>query len=432
MARRLPLALRIYQLASAAGSPVASQVLARRLQRGKEHPERIAERRGEASLKRPQGPLIWVHGASVGEMLAAVPLIARLREQGFGVLVTSGTVTSATLAEQRLPDGTLHQFLPLDAPRFVGRFLNHWRPGLALFVESDLWPNLILETAKRRIPMILVNGRLSLRSFTRWRLVPGTIAALLARFDLCLAQSAGDARRYAELGAPRVSSTGNLKLDTAPPPVDAAEFKRLKEIIGARPLIAAASTHAGEEAAIIAAHRRLMAKFPRLLTVIVPRHPDRGPSIAEIAKVAGLSVRLRSQRVQPMPDIDVYVADTLGELGLFYRLAPIVFMGGSLASHGGQNPIEAIRLGAAVLHGPHVWNFAEIYSALDEAHGAVCVADEEALTERLGAWLADPAARKAVADQGAATVEQLGGALQRTIAALDPYLMQLRLEQRAS
>ncbi len=432
MARRLPLALRIYQLASAAGSPVASQVLARRLQRGKEHPERIAERRGEASLKRPQGPLIWVHGASVGEMLAAVPLIARLREQGFGVLVTSGTVTSATLAEQRLPDGTLHQFLPLDAPRFVGRFLNHWRPGLALFVESDLWPNLILETAKRRIPMILVNGRLSLRSFTRWRLVPGTIAALLARFDLCLAQSAGDARRYADLGAPRVSWTGNLKLDTAPPPVDAAEFKRLKEIIGARPLIAAASTHAGEEAAIIAAHRRLMAKFPRLLTVIVPRHPDRGPSIAEIAKVAGLSVRLRSQRVQPMPDIDVYVADTLGELGLFYRLAPIVFMGGSLASHGGQNPIEAIRLGAAVLHGPHVWNFAEIYSALDEAHGAVCVADEEALTERLGAWLADPAARKAVADQGAATVEQLGGALQRTIAALDPYLMQLRLEQRAS
>ncbi len=432
MARRLPLALRIYQLASAAGSPVAGQVLASRLQRGKEHPERLAERRGEASLKRPRGPLIWVHGASVGEMLAAVPLIARLRDQGFGVLVTSGTVTSAALAEQRLPDGTLHQFIPLDAPRFVGRFLEHWQPGLALFVESDLWPNLILETAKRRIPMILINGRLSERSFSRWRLVPGTIAALLARFDLCLAQSAADAQRYADLGAPRVSSTGNLKLDVPPPPVDEAEFKRLKEIIGTRPVIAAASTHPGEEAAVTAAHRRLRAKFPRLLTMIVPRHPDRGASIAEIAKVAGLSVTLRSQRAKPMPGIDVYVADTLGELGLFYRLAPIVFMGGSLASHGGQNPIEAIRLGAAVLHGPHVWYFAEIYSTLDAAQGAEAIADDEALAERLGAWLADPAARKAVADKGAATVTQLGGALQKTLAALDPYLMQLRLEQRAS
>lgn len=431
MARRLPLALRIYQLASAAGSPVAGQVLASRLQRGKEHPERLAERRGEPSLTRPQGPLIWVHGASVGEMLAVVPLIARLREQGFGVLVTSGTVTSAALAEQRLPDGTLHQFIPLDAPRFVDRFLNHWRPGLALFVESDLWPNLILETARRRIPMILINGRLSARSFSRWRLIPGAIAALLARFDLCLAQSAADARRYADLGAPRVSSTGNLKLDVPPPPVDEAEFKRLKDIIGTRPVIAAASTHPGEEAAITAAHRRLRTKFPRLLTVIAPRHPDRGASIAEIATIAGLSATLRSQRAQPMPGIDVYVADTLGELGLFYRLAPIVFMGGSLASHGGQNPIEAIRLGAAVLHGPHVWNFAEIYSALDKAHGAERIADEEALTARLGAWLADPAARKAVADAGAATVEQLGGALQKTLAALDPYLMQLRLEQRA-
>ncbi len=431
MARRLPLALRIYQLASAAGSPVAGQVLASRLLRGKEHPERLAERRGEPSLTRPQGPLIWVHGASVGEMLAVVPLIARLREQGFGVLVTSGTVTSAALAEQRLPDGTLHQFIPLDAPRFVDRFLNHWRPGLALFVESDLWPNLILETARRRIPMILINGRLSARSFSRWRLIPGAIAALLARFDLCLAQSAADARRYADLGAPRVSSTGNLKLDVPPPPVDEAEFRRLKEIIGTRPVIAAASTHPGEEAAITAAHRRLRTKFPRLLTVIAPRHPDRGASIAEIATIAGLSATLRSQRAQPMPGIDVYVADTLGELGLFYRLAPIVFMGGSLASHGGQNPIEAIRLGAAVLHGPHVWNFAEIYSALDKAHGAERIADEEALTPRLGAWLADPAARKAVADAGAATVEQLGGALQKTLAALDPYLMQLRLEQRA-
>ena len=432
MAPRLPLALRLYQLASAAGSPIAGQVLASRLNRGKEHPERLSERRGEATLPRPAGPLIWVHGASVGEMLAAVPLVERLRAENFAVLVTSGTVTSAALAEQRLPDGALHQFVPLDAPGFVGRFLEHWRPDLALFVESDLWPNLILETAKRKIPMILINGRLSERSFSRWSLVPGAIAALLSRFDLCLAQSAADAQRYAELGAPRVSSTGNLKLDVPAPPVDETALRRLSEIVGRRPVVAAASTHAGEELTIVAAHQRLRAKFPSLLTVIAPRHPKRGESIAEIAKLAGLSAALRSRGAQPMPDIDVYIADTLGELGLVYRLAPTVFMGGSLASHGGQNPIEAIRLGAAVLHGPHVWNFAEIYATLDDAHGAVLVADEEALTDCISGWLADASARKTVADAAAKTVAQLGGALQRTLAALDPYLMQLRLEQTKS
>jgi 3-deoxy-D-manno-octulosonic-acid transferase len=429
---RLPLALRLYQLASVAGAPVAPQLLARRLTRGKEHPERLSERRGEASLTRPQGPLVWVHGASVGEMLAAVPLIEHLRAQGFAVLVTSGTVTSAALAEQRLPDGAIHQFIPLDAPRFVRRFLDHWRPGLALFVESDLWPNLILSCAERKIPMIVINGRLSERSFSRWRLVRGVIAALLSRFDLCLTQSEADAERYAQLGAARVTSTGNLKLDVPPPPVDETVLQRLKEIIGTRPVVAAASTHPGEEAAIVAAHRRLLTKFPTLLTVIAPRHPARGESIAEIAKIAGLAVALRSRRAQPMPDVGVYIADTLGELGLIYRIAPIVFMGGSLASHGGQNPIEAIRLGAAVLHGPHVWNFAEIYATLDDTHGAELVTDEKALTARLDAWLADAAARKAAAAAAAETVERLGGALERTLAALDPYLMQLRLEQRGS
>jgi len=432
VADRLPLVLRLYRLASAAGSPLAPRLLARRLHRGKEHPERLAERRGEASLRRPKGPLIWVHAASIGEMLAAVALIERLRAQNYAVLVTTGTVTSAALAEQRLPDGTLHQFVPLDAPRYVRRFLDYWRPALALFVESDLWPNLILSCAERKIPLILINGRLSERSFGRWRLIPGAIATLLQRFDLCLAQSAADAERYGRLGAPRVTTTGNLKLDVAAPPADEAALQRLRQLLGNRPVVAAASTHPGEEEAMIAAHRRLRAKFPTLLTVIAPRHPARGPAIAELAKAAGLAVALRSQRAAPLPDVGIYVADTLGELGLIYRVAPIVFMGGSLASHGGQNPIEAVRLGAAVLHGPHVWNFADIYAMLDAGHGAELVADEAALYARLAAWLGDGAARKAAAAAAAAIVEQLGGALDRTLAAVDPYLMQLRLEQQAS
>jgi 3-deoxy-D-manno-octulosonic-acid transferase len=430
---RLPLALRFYRLGSALAAPsIAAPLLAWRRNRGKENPARLAERYGVASLRRPAGPMIWLHGASVGEILAVIPLIERIQGMGFAVLVTSGTVTSAALAEQRLPPAAVHQFIPLDAPRFVGRFLDHWHPDLALFVESDLWPNLILATADRAIPMILINGRVSERSFSRWRLLPAAIAALLERFDLCLTQSSVDTERYAQLGAPRISSSGNLKLDVPAPPADQPTLRQLNAIIGKRAVIAAASTHAGEEAAVIAAHQRLRTKCASLLTVIAPRHPERGPGIADSAKAAGLRVAQRSRGDLPNADVDVFVADTLGELGLIYRLAPIVFMGGSLASHGGQNPIEAIRLGAAVVHGPNVWNFDEIYATLDASHGAKRIADEEALTACLADWLDHPAARVAVADAAQVTVGKLSGALERTLAALEPYLMQLRLEQRAS
>ena len=239
-------------------------------------------------------------------------------------------------------------------------------------------------------------------------------------------------QRYGELGAPHVSCVGNLKLDVPAPPVDQPTLRKLKVDHRRTRGIAAASTHAGEETAVIAAHRRLRAKYPSLLTMIAPRHPERGAGIADIAKVAGLSVALRSRGELPKPDVDIFIADTLGELGLIYRLAPIVFMGGSLASHGGQNPIEAIRLGAAVVHGPHVWNFAEIYGTLDAAHGAELVADEEALTACLAGWLANAGGAQGRSRCGQGTVRQLGGALDRTLAALEPYLMQLRLEQRAS
>ncbi len=292
MPDRLPFALRLYQLASVVGSPAAPQVLARRLNRGKEHPERLSERRGEATRDRPAGPLIWVHGASVGEMLAVVPLIEKLRAQDFAVLMTSGTVTSAALAEQRLPDGALHQFIPLDAPRFVRRFLDHWQPDLALFVESDLWPNLILSCAERKIPMILVNGRLSERSFGRWRRVPGVIAALLSRFDLCLTQSAADAERYAQLGAPRVDCTGNLKLDVPAPPANQVALQRLQAYHRRAPRRRRGIDTSWRRTCDPRRALALRAKFPSLLTVIAPRHPARGESIAEIAKAAGLAGRV--------------------------------------------------------------------------------------------------------------------------------------------
>ena len=419
--------LRAYQLLSRLATPLAPTLLARRLKRGKEDPARLDERYGASRIARPRGPLVWVHGASVGELLAVGPLVERIRSKDFAVLCTSGTVSSAQVAEQRFPKTVIHQFVPIDAPRFVERFFDHWKPDLALFVESDLWPNLIITAKERNIPLILVNGRVSERSFNRWRIVPSTIGALLRRFDLCLAQSAGHAARYRDLGAPRITTTGNLKLDVPEPPADAAALAALRAAVGDRPTIAAASTHAGEETALIEAHRRLRNTFPRLLTIIVPRHPDRGPGIVEIANAAGLSTTLRSRDAQPDRDDDIYVVDTMGELGLVYRVAPIVFVGGSLASHGGQNPIEPIKLGAAILHGPHVWNFGEIYAALDAAHGADLVADVGKLAVRLGALLKDADQRVALVAAARETVKTLGGALERTLAALDPYLVDIRM-----
>ena len=254
-------------------------------------------------------------------------------------------------------------------------------------------------------------------------------ARCCSRLDLCLARTPADAERLGELGAPHVVTTGDLKLDGPAPPADRAKLAALQGAIGGRPLIAAASTHAGEEAAMVEAHQRLRGNFPGLLTMIVPRHPERGDGVADIARAAGLKARLRSRGELPDAATDIYIADTVGELGLVYRLAPIVFIGGSLIRHGGQNPIEPAKLGAAILHGPHVWNFAEIYAALDQARGAETVADADKLTAGLAAMLAQPEQRGRIADAARATVDGLSGALERTLQSLDPYLMQLRLER---
>lgn len=432
MTNPLPMTLRVYRKLSSAMMPLAPALIKRRLKQGKEDPARVGERRGMSADIRPHGPLVWIHGASVGEVLAAAGLIERLRELNLRILLTSGTVTSADIVAKRFPADIIHQYVPYDSPRYVGRFLDHWRPSLALFIESDLWPNLILSSAARRLPMVLINGRMSQRSFPRWTRMSGTISALLGKFEVCLAQSTLDAERFAALGSRNVVTTGNLKLDVPAPPADPAKLERLMSVTRGRPIIVAASTHPGEEEILCEAHRTLAGFFPSLLTVIVPRHADRGEAIARTIEACGLHAALRSREELPTATTDTYVADTMGELGLFYRLAPVVFMGGSLVPHGGQNPIEAVKLGASIVHGPHVFNFTDVYEALDRAGGARQADTQEALVKQLGQLLANPAVRDESVAASARVVEQLGGALDRTLTALEPYLLQLRLEMGAA
>jgi len=432
LADSLPMTLRVYRKLSSAMVPLSPALISRRLRLGKEDPARFGERRGISADIRPAGPLVWIHGASVGEVLAAAGLIERLRAFGLRILLTSGTVTSAAIVAKRFPPDVIHQYVPYDSPRYVRRFLDHWRPSLALFIESDLWPNLILSSAARRLPMVLINGRMSQRSFPRWQRMQSTISALLDKFDICLAQSQTDGNRFKALGSHNVVVTGNLKLDVPAPPADANKLERLMAMTRGRPVVLAASTHPGEEEILTETHRELAGYFPGLLTVIVPRHADRGEAIARMIFEAGLNPTLRSHEDLPTATTDIYVADTMGELGLFYRLAPIVFMGGSLVEHGGQNPIEAIKLGASVIHGPHVFNFTDVYEALDTAGGARGADTQDALVQQFGQLLADPHAREAVVAASEQVVEQLGGALERTLSALEPYLLQLRIEMGAA
>ena len=417
-----PASLAAYRAATFAATPFAGALLTLRLNRGKEDPDRLGERKGIAERSRPPGPLVWLHGASVGETLSLTPLVERLTQMGFNALMTSGTVTSARLMARRLPSRALHQFAPLDAPGFFRRFFRHWRPDLGLVAESEIWPNMIVEASAAGVPLAMVNARMSERSFRRWSRIPNFAAALLGRFELALAQSQDDADRLARLGVRGSRAVGNLKYDSPAPPADRRELAELSGLVSGRRLWLAASTHTGEERACAEAHLRLAADFPDLLTILAPRHPERGEDIAAELADLGLSSRRRSLGQRPERDCAVYVCDTIGELGLFYRLADVAFVGKSLFGGGGQNPIEPAKLACAILHGPNVGNFADLYAALDAAGGARETPDAEALAAALAGLLRDAARLRGMARAAAELVEKRGGAVERALAALAPLL----------
>jgi 3-deoxy-D-manno-octulosonic-acid transferase len=426
---REPLSVKAYGGVSRLLYPAVQPLLARRQKRGKEDPERIGERKGVAGLPRPDGLLVWLHGASVGELVSLLPVAEHMTGKGIAVLVTSGTVTSADVARRRLPAGAFHQYVPLDLPAYVKRFLAHWRPDIGVFAESELWPNLIHAAQAAGTHLVLVNARMSERSHRRWKRFPSFITSMLSRFELALAQTEADAARLRELGAPRVQTIGNLKYDVAPPPADPAKLEVLSGAFGGRPLFVAASTHAGEEAQVAAAHRAAAERIPDLLTIIAPRHPARGEEVAAECFREGLTVCRRAEGTLPDRHTQVYVADTIGELGLFYRLSRLAFLGGSLVPHGGQNPIEPAKLGNGILHGPQVRNFTEVYAALAETSGALEVADAAALGAAIARLLMDRPALDAMAAAAEAKVTEMSGAIQRTTDALEPFVIQAQLER---
>lgn len=385
-----------YRAATRLGAPLIRRYLDRRRAAGREDAARFPERMGIPSQARTDGPLVWLHAASLGESLSLLSVIERLRRERpeIALLMTSGTVSSANVLADRLPADVVHQYAPVDRVPWVRRFLDHWRPDMALWVESEFWPAILSEIRSRRIPTVLMNARLSDRSWRLWRRAPWMIRPLLRTFELCMAQSELDADRLRGLGAQRVSCPGNLKFAAPPLPAREEALRELSAAVSTRPRWLAFSTHPGEEEILARAHRLLAQRAPGVLTMIAPRHPARGPAIENALRAAGLNAAVRSRREIVEVSTDVFLADTIGELGLFFRTTDIALVGGSLVPHGGQNPIEPALLDCALLHGPHMENFLAIEGELRAAGAAVAVSTPQEIAREVGLLTSNPGYRR--------------------------------------
>ncbi|MBO3759043.1 lipid IV(A) 3-deoxy-D-manno-octulosonic acid transferase [Ciceribacter sp. L1K23] len=422
-------ALAAYRWASVVVYPLTGPFLAVRAAKGKEDRARRAERYGYASLPRPVGPLAWVHAASVGETLAVVPLLKELRRREINVLLTTGTVTSAELVKTRLSDDIMHQYVPLDVKPAIKRFLRYWRPDLAISVESEIWPVTMIELQRRHVPQILVNARISDRSFERWRNHASISEALFGKLALVVAQSDLDAERYRDLGAWPVTIAGNIKVDAEAPACDAALVERYRQQIGRRKSWAAISTFEGEEKVALMVHRALKA-HTGLLTIVVPRHPERADDLEKMMLEKGFKIARRSRGDVVTDDTDILLGDTIGEMGLYLRLTEVAFVGRSLTAEGGQNPLEPAMLGTAVLSGPHVQNFRDSYQKLVRCGAARIVRDPEMLAKAVHFLNTNDLARHKMMDAGTECLQDMRGALAATMKGLEPFINPLTVKAR--
>lgn len=389
---------------------------------GKEDATRIRERGGVTALARPSGKLIWIHAASVGETNSILPLVKRLLETypQLHILLTTVTVTSAEMVKNRLPERAFHQFAPVDTPSATDRFLAHWQPDIALWVDSEFWPNLIKQAAKRGTVMGIINARMSQKSFDAWLYAAPLIKGLLSCFSLCFAQSQQDASRLRSLGIPAITGIGNLKYDAPPLPYNEQELATLQVATQSRPIWVAASTHPGEEKMVADVHRALKSHGVNPLTIIVPRHAKRGNEILQ--ELGGLNIAQRSKGQSVNAATDIYLADTMGELGLFYHLAPVAFIGGSLVEHGGQNPLEAARFGCAIVTGLHIHNFADVIRAMEEDGAILRVGNPPELASVLQHLFSSAEMRSKTGEAARAHVNAMGGAMEGIMNELRQYL----------
>lgn len=422
----MSLALHAYRLLTRLIEPFAPRLLDARARRGKEDPVRVDERLGLPGVARPGGEVVWLHGVSVGETLSLLPLVERFREArpDVTVLVTSGTTTSAQLLGRRLPPGAVHQYAPVDGPAAVAAFLDHWKPSLGVLVESELWPNLILAAEKRGVPLVLASARITEKTATGWARFPGAARRLLSAFARVLPQDEASTERLRGLGS-RIDGQVNLKLAGGPLPHDPAAFTALSAAIGDRPVVVAASTHEGEEIALVRALDRLA---ERLCLIIVPRHPDRAGEIATALKRDGYEFALRSAGQPLTRETDLYVADTLGEMGVFLRLADVVVMGGSFApalglpAVGGHNPLEPARLGKPAVTGPDASNWQAVTATLAQAGGLAVVQVPGGLPAVIEPLLANPAAAKAMGERARRAATDAGSGLETLWRQIEPLL----------
>ena len=429
--------LGIYKFGMRAGERVLRKTLLKRQRAGKESVERLDERQGIASLKRPQGSVIWIHAASVGEAQSALILVHTLlnAHKGVNILVTTGTLTSAKLMENNLPKGAFHQFYPVDNPNWVECFLDHWAPDFILWMESELWPNMLSSIRDREIPAILVNARMSPKSYKRWSFFKISANHLLRCFSHILCQTENDAAFYYKLGARNLVVTDNLKYSAAPLPAHEENLKTINAVLENRPRWVYASTHAGEELIAARIHAQLKTTIPELLTIIVPRHPNRRDDIARDLKNQALNVTFRGEdETMPQDSTDIYVADTMGELGLFYRACPITCIGRSLSDDGGggHNPIEAAQLNCAVLHGPNIQNLQEIFDQMNGAGAALRVSNEAELADALHRLLSDEALCKKNQQTAFDFAKKKEKVLDTVLDILQPYLENLNVSREAS
>lgn len=420
------LALFLYKGLGKVFYPFALLYITIRAMRGKEELKRKCERFGKATKRRPKGPLIWLHAASVGESMALIPIVEHILLMKINVLLTTGTVASARLVDERFSNRVIHQYVPLDIVSCMSRFLGYWRPDISIVCESEIWPVRIYELAKYRVPQIMLNAHLSDKSYKTWKKHLGLAHDIFSKFDAVVCQGDNDAGYFRDLGVLRVFVSGNLKADVILPGKP-ADIKRYQKAIGDRPVWAAISTHEGEEIMAADVHKKLMKKHPGLLTIIVPRHVERAPKIARYFDDVGLTFSSKAYGQIPDDNTDIILGDTVGDMGLYLRLTQIAFVGKSLAGEGGHNPLEPALTGAAILSGPNIQNFKATYQALMKNDAVQVVDDATMLAGFVHHLLERPDARARMIESGRQTAAQLSGASEICFEILERFLQPLTL-----